>query len=233
MRAVSLLAAAALSLAACTTTPKPVGVAVVSVEQVAEPGWRGAISAEDTARLEALPATWEAVRSLAERRSKSVWAGQAELLAADGALDHPAMPPGSYNCRLVRLGQQTARGPVVRTFNPFFCYVRGEGAEALSFTKQTGTDLPGGWLHADGDRRYVFLGAKQRKPGDNSLGYGTEGDRDLAGVVERIAPFRWRLVVPWRTGKPGLDVYELTPVPAEQQAPEATQTTAKDQIPGG
>jgi hypothetical protein len=231
MRAALLLAAAALSLAACATT-KP-DLAVVSVEQVAEPGWRGTISTEDTARLEALPATWAKVRGLAERRSKTLWAGQAELLVADGALDHPALPPGSYNCRLVSLGQKTARGGVVRVFNPFFCYVRGEGADALSFTKQTGTDLPGGWLHADGDRRYVFLGAKQRKPGDNSLGYGTEGDRDLAGVVERIAPFRWRLVVPWRGDKPGLDVYELTPVPAELQAPEATQTTAKDQIPGG
>lgn len=232
MRAVLLLAAAALSLAACSTT-KPEGVSVVSVEQVAEPGWRGTISAEDKARLEALPSTWAAVRGQAERRSKNLWAGQAELVAADAALDHPALPPGSYNCRLVSLGQKTARGAAVRTFNPFFCYVRGEGADGLSFTKQTGTDLPGGWLHADGDRRYVFLGAKQRKPGDNSLGYGIEGDRDLAGVVERIAPFRWRLVVPWRNGKPGLDVYELTPVPADLQAPEATETTAKDQIPGG
>ena len=231
MRAALLLATAALSLAACATT-KP-DMSVVSVEQVAEPAWRSTISTEDTARLEALPATWAAVRSLAETRSKTLWARQAELLVADGALDHPALPPGSYNCRLVSLGQKTTRGGVVRVFNPFFCYVRGEGADALSFTKQTGTDLPGGWLHADGDRRYVFLGAKQRKPGDTSLGYGTEGDRDLAGVVERIAPFRWRLVVPWRGDKPGLDVYELTPVPAELQAPEATQTTARNQTTGG
>lgn len=232
MRAALLLAAAALSLAACASTDKA-GLSMVSVEQVAEPGWRGTISPEDTARLEALPATWAAVRSQAERRSKTLWAGQAELLAADGALDHPALSPGSYNCRLVSLGQKTARGAAVRTFNPFFCYVRGEGEAGLSFTKQTGTDLPGGWLHADGDRRYVFLGAKQRKPGDNSLGYGSEDDRDLAGVVERIAPFRWRLVVPWRGDRPGLDVYELTPVPAELQAPEATQTTARSQAAGG
>lgn len=230
MRAALLLAAAALSLAACAST-RP-GVSVASVEQVAQPGWRGTMSAEDAARLEALPATWAAVRGQAERRSKALWVAQAELVA-DTALDYPALSPGSYNCRLVSLGQKAARGPAVRAFKPFFCYVRGEGAGGLSFTKQTGTDLPGGWLHPDGDRRYVFLGAQQRKPGDNSLGYGAESDRDLAGVVERVAPFRWRLVVPWRGGKPGLDVYELTPVPAELQAPEATQTTAKDQVPGG
>jgi hypothetical protein len=232
MRAVLLLAAAALSLAACASTKPGAGVTVASVEQVAEPGWRGTMLPDDVARLEALPQTWAAVRGQAERRSKNLWVAQADLLA-ETALGHPALPPGSYNCRLVSLGQKTARGAAVRVFNPFFCYVRGEGADALSFTKQTGTDLPGGWLHPDGDRRYVFLGAKQRKPGDNSLGYGSDEDRDLAGVVERIAPFRWRLVVPWRNGKPGLDVYELTPVPAELQAPEATETTAKDETPGG
>lgn len=229
MRA-ALLLAIALSLAACAST-KP-GVSVVSVDQVTQPGWRGTMSAEDAARLQALPSTWAAVRSQAERKSKTLWAAQADLLS-ETALDHPALPPGSYNCRLVSLGQKTNRGPAVRVFNPFFCYVRGEGADALSFTKQTGTDLPGGWLHPDGDRRYVFLGAKQRKPGDNSLGYGTEEDRDLAGVIERIAPFRWRLVVPWRGGKPGLDVYELTPVPADLQAPQATETTAAAGPAGG
>lgn len=226
MRAVPLLAAAALSLAACAST-KP-AIQFASVEQVVEPGWRSTMSAEDVARLEALPRTWEAVRGQAELRSKRLWAAHADLVAADAALDHPALPPGSYNCRLISLGQKTARGAAVRAFNPFFCYVRGEGEAGLSFTKQTGTDLPGGWLHADGDRRYVFLGAKQRKPGDNSLGYGSDAERDLAGVVERVGPFRWRLVVPWRNGKPGLDVYELTPVPADLQAPEATQTTAAE-----
>lgn len=225
MRAAPLLAAAALSLAGCASTRPAAAPAVVSVEQVAEPGWRGTMSVEDVARLEALPQTWGAVRSQALRRSKALWVEQADLLS-DTALDHPALPPGSYNCRLVSLGQKNARGAAVRTFKPFFCYVRSEGAEALSFTKQTGTDLPGGWLHPDGDKRYVFLGAKQREPGDNSLGYGADAERDLAGVVERVAPFRWRLVVPWREARPGLDVYELTPVPAELQAPEAEETAA-------
>jgi len=40
------------------------------------------------------------------------------------------------------------------------------------------------------------------------------------GVIERIGPFRWRLVLPWRGERPGLDIYELTPVPLEQQAAE-------------
>ncbi|RHW18307.1 DUF4893 domain-containing protein [Sphingomonas gilva] len=232
MRAVLLLAAAALSLAGCAGKERLATVGDVAAAEQAT-GWRALIAHDDSERLQNLDGIWQEARAVAMRRSKSALAGEADLLAADAALDHPALPPGSYNCRLVSIGQKTRRGPAVRAYRPFFCYVRSEGADALSFTKQTGTDLPGGWLHPDGDRRYVFLGAKQLKPGDNSLGYGSDSDRDLAGVVERVAPFRWRLVVPWRNGKPGLDVYELTPVPAEQQAPQATETTATDTTPGG
>jgi hypothetical protein len=31
-------------------------------------------------------------------------------------------------------------------------------------------------------------------------------------VLERIAPFRWRLVIPWPQSTSKLDVFELTPV---------------------
>src|SRR3546814_14937312 len=76
--------------------------------------------------------------------------------------------------------------------------------KGLSFTKQSGSDLPAGYLYADGERRYVFLGARQDAPGDVSLGYGVDPERDVAGVVERVGPFRWRLVAP-RDGGQGSD----------------------------
>ena len=34
----------------------------------------------------------------------------------------------------------------------------------------------------------------------------------MAGVLERIGPFRWRLVIPWPQSTSKLDVFELTPV---------------------
>jgi hypothetical protein len=34
----------------------------------------------------------------------------------------------------------------------------------------------------------------------------------MAGVVERVAPFRYRLVIPWPRGNAKLDVFELIPV---------------------
>jgi hypothetical protein len=131
------------------------------------------------------------------------------LLQPGAALDHPALSPGSYMCRAVRV--ERAR---LRSFPSQFCFVRGEAGGRLSFNKQTGTDLPNGWLYADGDTRSVFLGAQQRRAGENSLGYGTDRAADRVGVIERIGPFRWRLVMP----RPNeLWIYELTPVPAEQQ----------------
>lgn len=221
MRAAIAIAAAMLA-AGCTMTaskPRP----VVAMEPAPAPaGWRAIIGADDLARIDALPQRWSAARAAALPRYRAALEEAGPLLAADGALEHPALPPGSYNCRLISVGRERPRDAPYRAFAPFFCYVRGETGGALTLTKQTGTDLPGGWLHPDGERRYVFLGARQRRPGDNSLAYGADADRDLAGVVERVAPFRWRLVIPSRRGAGAIDVYELTPVPAEQQVAEPT-----------
>ena len=40
---------------------------------------------------------------------------------------------------------------------------------------------------------------------------------DMAGVLERIGPFKWRLVIPWPQSTSKLDVFELTPVDFNQQ----------------
>jgi hypothetical protein len=39
----------------------------------------------------------------------------------------------------------------------------------------------------------------------------------MAGVFERIAPFRWRLVIPWPQSDNKLQVFELTPVDFTKQ----------------
>jgi hypothetical protein len=217
-----LLVAALLALPACTATSaeKATPQAAVPPPPPAETGWRAVVSAEDKQRVADLSQIWHQALQSVPHRYQAQITKEGDLLVAGAGRDHPTPPPGSYKCRLVKLGNEGGREAPVRTFPDFFCYIRAERDNRLSFTKQTGTDLPGGWLHEDGDRRLVLVGAKQRKVGDNSLGYGEEPDRDLIGVIERIGPFRWRLVLPWRGGKPGLDVYELTPVPLAQQAPE-------------
>lgn len=207
---------ALLPLAACAGNSRPVAAAsVVIAPEPAKEGWRGRVLPEDAARIDAIEGTWRAALAEVSRGKRAVLAAEGPLVESRAALDHPALPPGAYRCRLVRVGEGAGRGGVT-TFPPYFCSV-GTGGEdgTLSLSKQTGSDLPAGWLHADGDHRYVFLGAKQAKPGDTSLVYGADRAKDVAGVVERIGPFRWRLTVPSAPAK--LDVYELTPVPVEAQ----------------
>jgi hypothetical protein len=183
------------------------------------------VSTEDAQRITHLPENWHSLLTAIPHRFQPLITREGDLLAPDAGRDHPTLPPGSYRCRLVKLTQPAGpkaqqRELPVKSFPDYFCYIRGEENNELSFTKQTGTELPSGSLNKDGDRRMVLVGARQREAGDISLAYGTEPDRNVVGVVERIGPFRWRLVLPWRGARQGLDIYELTPVPIAQQAVE-------------
>jgi hypothetical protein len=103
-------------------------------------------------------------------------------------------------------------GKAYESFKPFFCYVEVEGP-LLTIVKQTGSQRPEGRLwEDDDDNRLVFLGSLALGNEDQPRGYGEDSKRDMAGVFERIAPFRWRLVIPWPQSTSKLDVFELTPV---------------------
>jgi len=58
----------------------------------------------------------------------------------------------------------------------------------------------------------VFLGSLALGDEQQPLAYGDDPKRDMAGVLERIGPFQWRLVIPWPQSTSKLDVFELTPV---------------------
>lgn len=200
-------------LSGCVTTgaSRP----AVTTEVVPDKSWQGVILPADAARLAAFSAAWTPALAAARPRFATTLGNEGPLLDPTTALDHVALPPGSYRCRVVKLGG-ARRVPAYRTYPPFFCYVRGEGAN-LSFTKQTGDERPDGWLYPDGDRRYVFLGSYSRGR-ITPPAYGTPGARNALGVIERVAPFRWRLALAAMDDSALLTVYELTPVPLEQQA---------------
>ena len=137
------------------------------------------------------------------------------MLAPDGALAAPAPPPGSYRCRVIKLGTQGVRKPAFATHKTFFCYVEAEG-NRLNITKQTGSQRPAGWIYPDVDeRRLVFLGTLALGDEKEPVPYGENKQRDLAGLVERVAPYRYRLVVPWPRLNSKLDVIELVPAPPQ------------------
>ena len=186
--------------------PKP---AVVVEQGAPEPtGWRALATTIDQQRLALVPWWWPRALSSVPARLKPKIKAEGELLNPSAALELPAPPPGPYRCRLVRFGGR----PGFRTFPPDFCYVDGD-SEKLSFTKQTGSNLPGGWLHPDTQRRLVFLGALPLAGEKDVPLYGSHPQQDVAGFVERVAPFRWRMVLAKPGGGAIMDVYELVPVP--------------------
>ena len=215
----SILAGSALALlAACVQEPK--GDQPRPVISVAAPSksaaWMGIASAADMQRLANVTGAWAA--GLADARKAGFVTAvreEGKLLETGAALSRPAPTPGSYNCRLVRLGSTGKGTPAFEKFKPFFCYVEVEG-NLLTIVKQTGSSRPAGRLwEDDNDNRLVFLGSLALGNEEQPLGYGDDPKRNMAGIFERIAPFEWRLVIPWPQDGAKLNVFELTPV-AEQ-----------------
>jgi hypothetical protein len=207
-------------LAGCETKPKlPPGVRpTVQVEPPSKSdAWKKVATAADQQRLARLDSAWQQALTEAGKSFGGEIKKEGALLKPHAGLPRPAPTPGSYNCRLIKLGQATPKTRAYKSFKPFFCYVEIEG-DQLTIVKQTGSQRPAGRLWEDDDPdRMIFLGSLALGNEDQPLAYGDDPKRDMAGVFERIAPFRWRLVIPWPQSTSKLDVFELTPVAQQPQ----------------
>ena len=194
---------------------KPVQPVPVLVQPTKAEEWQGIANPADRDRIANVSGAWAAGLSEARRNFATALRDEGELLREDGGLVRPAPTPGSYRCRLVTLGASGRGKPALERFKPFFCYVQTEG-EVLTIVKQTGSQRPAGRLwDDDNSRRMVFLGSLALGNEEEVRAYGDDPQRDMAGILERIGPFRWRLVIPWPRDGSKLHVFELTPV-AEQ-----------------
>ncbi len=168
----------------------------------------------DQGRIERLGLAWK--QALADARPKyaKAIAEEGDLLKPDSALPRPQPTPGSYNCRMVRLGSPDKASPAFEKFKPFFCYVLSDEDGVLTIVKQTGSQRPAGRLWDDDNpKRMVFLGSLSLGDEKEPLAYGEDPERDTAGIFERIAPFKWRLVIPSPQSGAKLELFELQPVP--------------------
>jgi hypothetical protein len=202
-------------LAGCATKSNlPPGVRA-SVEVGPPPkseAWKALATAADQDRIARLGLAWQQALDDANKTNAGDVRREGKLLLPRAGLPRPEPTPGSYNCRLIMLGKATPKDKAYVSFKPFFCYVEVEG-DLLTIVKQTGSQRPAGRLWLDDDpKRLVFLGSLALGNEDQPLAYGDDPKRNMAGVFERIAPFKWRLVIPWPQSTSKLDVFELTPV---------------------
>lgn len=137
-------------------------------------------------------------------------AAEGALLEPDAALTEPLPPPGDYDCRTSKLGSASQGLLDYVAYPAFRCRIRDQGGR-LTLVKLTGSQRPVGRLYADTERRMVFLGTMQLGDESRAYEYGVDGERDVAGLVERVGDDRWRLVVPYPRFESLLDVIELTP----------------------
>jgi hypothetical protein len=211
-----LIIAATLALSACQLPgqQKPPSLPVAETAPPTKSDrWLSVASAEDADRLRRLPMAWS--EALAEARTAANAGGfraEGDLLRRDAGLARPAPTPGSYNCRVVRLGRTDRRSPTFVRFKPFFCYVEVED-DLLTIVKQTGSERPAGRLWEDDvPTRLIFLGSVALGNEEQPKAYGDDPKRDMAGILERIGPMRWRLMIPFPRSGAKLEISELTPV---------------------
>jgi Domain of unknown function (DUF4893) len=216
-----LMGAAMLAgLAGCATKPQlPPGVrpTVEVGPPLKSDAWKAVATAADKDRLERLGLAWQEGLADAGKTNAADIRKEGKLLLPRSALPRPEPTPGSYYCRLIKLGKATAKSKSYEMFKPFFCYVEVED-DLLTIVKQTGSQRPAGRLWPDDDpRRLIFLGSLALGDETAPLAYGDDPKRNMAGVLERIGPFKWRLVIPWPQSTSKLDVFELTPVALQPQ----------------
>ncbi|RVT91337.1 DUF4893 domain-containing protein [Sphingomonas crocodyli] len=173
--------------------------------------WREIISDADRDRLARWRQAWMAGldKAAAAGQAKPI-AAQGMLLKPDLSMPGPALPPGDYACRVIKMGAQTKGLPSYTAYPAFTCRVAADGA-VLRFTKLDGSQRHVGTIYPDDGTRMIFLGSLMLGDETRPLRYGRDTERDMVGVVERVGQARWRIAFPYPRWESLIDVMELTP----------------------
>jgi len=204
------LATGALLLGGCAMMAAPVG-SISRSDAIQSNDWHRVASEADRLRIRTLLSAWQ--QGLASARA----GGHAAEITAEGALLDPAaaipnphLPPGTYWCRVIKLGTPAGSSLAYVSYPRFHCRVAAE-QDIFSFTKLDGSQRQVGLIFADTDRRKIFLGTLALGDEARAPDYGADPHRNVAGVIERIGPERWRLVMPSPAFESLIDVMELVP----------------------
>jgi Domain of unknown function (DUF4893) len=197
---------AAVALAAAANAPTPAPCKTIPPAA----NWRAAATEGDRSRLHDWRDAFVKALDEAKGDHAAEIAREGQLLAPDAALGGGAIPAGDYKCRTLKLGSQGNGGLTYVPYRVFNCRVSQAGG-TQRLEKLDGSQRPFGKIFAAEDRQQVFLGTLMLGDETRPMEYGRDPDRDLAGLVERIGPNSWRLVLPYPRFESTLDVIELTP----------------------
>lgn len=203
--------ALALALPGCAVMSAPTGT-ISRADAARADDWRDVATPADRARIrDWYPAWTEGLASARIMGHAGEVAGEGVLLEPQAALPNPHLPPGDYRCRVIKLGSPNGQGLGYVAYPYFNCRVAAE-QDIFSFTKVSGSQRQIGLIFDDSDRRKIFLGTLALGDEARALDYGSDASRNLAGLVERIGPMRWRIVFPRPAFESVVDVMELVPV---------------------
>ncbi|HWJ59371.1 MAG TPA: DUF4893 domain-containing protein [Sphingomicrobium sp.] len=207
MRSIAVFSAF-LALAACDTLRQPARMIPPAVDD-----WRSVATADDRERLR----DWRSAFTSALRSARA--AGHASEIDREGALLEPdaaiggvPIANGEYRCRVIKVGAKNTGLLDYVSYPAFACRITQQRYRQ-HFAKLTGSQRQVGILFPDGAMRQVFLGTMVLGTETRAMQYGVDEMRDVAGFVERIAPNRWRLVMPEPHYESQIDVMELIPSP--------------------
>ncbi len=171
--------------------------------------WRSLATTADRGRIRGWRGAWMA--ALAQVDPQEI-AREPALFDPDRSLINPLPPAGAYRCRTYKLGARAGVGPTFATSGWFACRIGADDGEAVvSLVKLDGSQRPVGTIFADTDARAIFLGTMEFGDEKRPMRYGHDANRDMAGLIERIGPQRWRVVLPYPRFESLLDVVELVP----------------------
>ena len=172
--------------------------------------WRTIATPADRQRIRNWYTAWQ--HGLSQARAGGSGAqidAEGALLEPMAAIADPLPPAGNYACRIIKLGSQ-GTGPSFVAYPRFHCRVRDNGV-TRGFAKLNGSQRPNGVIYSDTATRAILLGTLALGDEPGLIDYGVDAQRNVAGVVERIGPLRWRIVLPQPAFESVIDVMELVP----------------------
>ncbi len=196
----------AIGLSACAPMRPSAGF-------IAEPvlDWRSAATADDRERLR----DWRDAFASALKAARATGHGptiaaEGALLQPDAALAGPGIPNGDYRCRVIKLGAKSEGLLDYVAYPAFLCRISQQD-RLQRLAKLTGSQRYMGLILPSDALRQVFLGTLVLGDETAALQYSRDRERDVAGFVERIAPARWRMLMPKPHFESQMDVLELVP----------------------